>query len=243
MTKNTSIPAQTKFGKFKAKILNRFYGEPMKDMKLICITGTSGKVEVANFVHEILRCAGHPVAILAQEDPIKITTLYKFLSVAWKGGSNYAIVTAPAESIKKDVFHNLPIHIAALTNLAPTEPDNESTSESTSAESLLFQGNPDFVILNHDDAHYADFADFAGSQGTITYGKDRFSNVRITHSKLYKLGSEATLTIGGTNFTVATFLNGEPAVSYMAAAAAIADTLHVIPDKIAEGIANYDPAD
>ena len=241
MVNNTPAPAQTKTGKIKAKLLSKYYGNPIKDMKLICITGTTGKVEVANFVHEILKCAGHPVSILAQEDPIKITTLHKFLSTSWKGGANYVIVTAPAESIEKDVFYSLPLHVVALTNFVPAGLNDESASEYTSGESILFKMDPEFVILNHDDAHYADFSDFAGSKGTITYGNDRFSNVRILNSKLYKLGSEATISIGNTNFTVASFLNGETSVSYMAAAAAIADALHVIPEKIAEGIANYDP--
>ena len=55
------------------------------------------------------------------------------------------------------------------------------------------------------------------------------------------MGAEAELAIGNTNFTVATFLTGEPVISYMAAAAAIADALHITPAKIEEGIANYDP--
>ena len=47
--------------KIKAKLLNTYYGHPLKDMKLICITGTAGKVEVAHYVYEILKAAGHPV--------------------------------------------------------------------------------------------------------------------------------------------------------------------------------------
>lgn len=241
MTSNTTTPANTKTGKLKAKFLDAFYGHPIKDMKLICITGTTGKVEVANYVHEILKSAGHPVAILASEDSIKIGALHKFLSTAWKAGSNYVVVTAPAESIQKDVFYNLPVHIAALTNFVPAGLNDPSSSEYVSGESTLFKMEPDYVVLNRDDSHYADFSDFAGRQGTLTYGADRFSNVQIVRSKLYKMGAEATLAIGNVNFTVATFLNGETSVSYMAAAAAIADALHITPEKIAEGIANYDP--
>ena len=65
--------------------------------------------------------------------------------------------------------------------------------------------------------------------------------MQIVKSQLYKKGAEASLAIGNTEFTVATFLTGEPVVSYMAAATAIADALHITPEKIAEGIANYDP--
>ena len=101
--------------------------------------------------------------------------------------------------------------------------------------------NPDYVVLNRDDSHYQDFTSFAGREATLTYGSDRFSNIQIVRSKLYKMGTEAELAIGNTNFTVASFLTGEPIVSYMAAAAAIADALHIAPEKIEEGIANYDP--
>ena len=226
---------KTKLSTLKAKFFGAYYGHPIKDMKLICVAGANGKVEVANFVHEILKCAGQPVAILASENEIKIGSLHKFLSSAWKVGSNYVIVTAPAKSIEKGVFYGLPIHIAALTN------SEDGSAEHPNADSELFQMSPDFVILNRDDAKYQNFADFAGTSGTITYGSDRFSNIQIEHSKLYKKGSEANLAIGNVHFTVASFLSGEPTISYLAAATAIADALHVTPEKITEGIANYDP--
>lgn len=233
--------AKTKTGKLKAKVLSTYYGHPIKDMKLICIAGTAGTVEVANYVHEILKAAGQPVAILASVSPIKVHALHKFLSTAWKAGANYVVVTAPAKSLEKDVFIDLPIHIAAMTNFVPASLNAESSTEYAGSETALFNMNPDYVILNRDDANYQDFTEFAGREGTVTYGSDRFSNIQIVKSKLYPKGTEAELAIGNTNFTVATFLTGEPFVSYMAAAAAIGDALHVTPEKIAEGIANYDP--
>ena len=237
----TGKSANTKTGKLKAKLLSTYYGHPIKDMKLICVTGTAGTVEVANYVHEILKAAGQPVAILASESPFKVGALHKFLSTAWKAGANYVVVTAPAKSLEKDVFIGLPVHIAALTNFVPASLDAPSAKEYVSGEETLFNMEPDFVILNRDDANYQDFTHFAGREGTITYGSDRFSNIQISNSKLYRKGTEAELMIGSSNFTVATFLTGEPYVSYMAAATAIGDALHITPEKIAEGIANYDP--
>ena len=226
--------------KIKAKLLNTYYGHPLKDMKLICITGTAGKVETANYVYEILKAAGQPVEVLASEDSIKMSALHKFLSQSWKSGANYVIVTAPAEAIERDVFYDLPIHIAAMTNFVPAGLNSPSADEYTGAEQNLFKMSPDYVVLNRDDRNYADFEKFAGVKGTLTYGSDRFSTVQILSSKLYKKGAEANLVIGTTHFTVATFLTGEPVVSYMAAATAIADALHISPEKITEGIANYE---
>ncbi|MBQ9029725.1 hypothetical protein IJ114_03095 [Candidatus Saccharibacteria bacterium] len=225
--------------KFRAKFLDTYYGHPMKDMKLIAITGTAGKVEVAHFVHEILRAAGQPVAIMASESNIKVSSLHKFLSKAWKAGANYVVVTAPAEALEGDVFYGLPVHVAAITNYMDASIAEQPVETYVEASETLFKMEPDYVILNRDDKHYPELSSFAGQKGTLTYGRDKFSNIQIEGSTLYKKGVEAELAIGTTRFTVASFLTGEPVVSYMAAATAIADALHVTPEKISEGIANY----
>ena len=230
MAKEEAKSAKTKTGKLKAKLLDTYYGHPAKDMKLILISGASDKVEVANFVHEILKSAGQPVAILASEQEIKVGALHKFLSTAWKAGSNYCVITAPDASLKNDTFYGLPVHVAALTN-----------SSSSRDEQILFKMNPKYVVINRDDANFEDFSNFAGSEGTILYGNDRSAHIAILRSKVYKYGTEASLSIGNNSFTVASFLTGENTVSNMAAAAAIADALHITPEIISEGIANYDP--
>ena len=100
----------------KAKLLKSYYGNPVKDMKLIAITGTTGKTTVAHYVHEILKAAGEQVAVLASDQPFKMGMLHKFLSDAWKAGANYVVVTMPAESLGDNVFYGLPVHVAAMTN-------------------------------------------------------------------------------------------------------------------------------
>ncbi|MBR3366131.1 hypothetical protein IKG48_03380 [Candidatus Saccharibacteria bacterium] len=225
--------------KFRAKLLDTYYGHPLKDMKLVAITGTTGKVETAHFVHEILRAAGQPVAIMASESNIKVSALHRFLSKAWKAGANYVVVTAPAEALASDVFYNLPVHIAAITNYMDASIAEIPAEDYVEAGKTLFNMDPDYVVLNRDDKHYPELQVFAGQKGTLTYGRDKFSNIQIEESTLYKKGVEAELAIGTTKFTVASFLTGEPIVSYMAAATAIADALHITPEKISEGIANY----
>lgn len=231
MAKDEAKSTKINTSKIKAKLLNAYYGNPSKDMKLICITGAAGKVEVANFVHEILKAAGQPVAILASEEEIKIGALHKFLSTAWKAGSNYCVITAPVKSLENDAFYGLPIYVTAITN-----------SSDSHGEAKLFKMRPNFVVINHDDASFEELSNFAGTDATISYGNDRSSNIEIIRSKGYKYGTEADLTIGNTSFNVASFLTGDNVASYMAAATAIADALHITPEKIAEGIANYDPA-
>ena len=103
----------------------------------------------------------------------------------------------------------------------------------------LFDMDPENVVLNYDDLNYETFKDFKGKKRTITYGHAS-SDVKILSSKLYKKGTVVTISTNSEIRTYATFVPGETAVSYMAAAVAIAELLDIKTDTIIEGIANYD---
>lgn len=226
--------------KLKAKILKSYYGNPMKDMKLIAITGTTGKTTVAHYVHGILKAAGEQVAVLASDQPFKIGMLHKFLSDAWKAGANYVIVTVPAEGLRDNVFYGLPVTVAAMTNFVTAGLNDISPDEYLENEKTLFDMKPEIVILNHDDLNYDTFAEFKGTSETLTFGQSS-ADVKILNSKLYNKGTEATVSVASEIMTLATFVPGETAVSYMACAAAIAHGLKVANEKIADGIADYNP--
>ena len=226
----TSKLTGSRAGRIKVRLLKTYYGNILKDMRIICITGTTGKSVVAHYVYHILKEANEKVAILASEDEIKVGTLYKFFSDAWKAGADYCIITTPAHSLKKDVFYQLPVYLAALT-----------PAEYAAAENTLFSLNPEYVVLNRDDSNFLEFSQFKGKQGTFTYGSDHYSDTKIERRTLYRKGSEATLNIEGHRFSVASFLTGEPNISYMAAAATIAHLMHLSEDQIINGISNFDP--
>lgn len=226
--------------KVKAKILKSYYGDPVKDMKLIAITGTTGKVIVAHYVHEILRASGEQVAVLASDQPFKMSMLHKFLSDAWKAGANYVVVTVPAEGLRDNIFYGLPVNVAAMTNFITSGLKDMEPEEYLKNEKTLFDMKPDVVVLNSDDLNYNTFSEFKGTKETLTFGQSG-ANVKILNSKLYPKGTEATLSIKSGIISVATFVAGEMAVSYMACAAAIASGLGISTDNIIDGIAEYNP--
>lgn len=247
MEKRTDSKAKNKKGglraktqKIKAGILKSYYGNPMRDMKLIAITGTAGKVVVAHYVHEILRGSGEQVAVLASDQPFKLSVLHKFLSDAWKAGANYVVVTVPASTLRDNIFYGLPIHIAAMTNFTTSSLKDMTADEYLDCEKSLFSMKPEVVVLNHDDLNYDTFADFKGTKETIIYGQTG-GDVKILNSKLYPKGTEATLSVKSEVISVATFVPGETATSYMACATAIAEALNIKTDKIIDGIAEYNP--
>lgn len=232
---------KSKSQKIKAKLLKSYYGNPTKDMKLVAITGTTGKTTVAHFMHEILRATGEQVAVLASDQPFKMGMLHKFLSDAWKAGANYVIVTVPAEGLRDNIFYGLPVTVAAMTNFVTAGLADMEPKEYIDCEKTLFDMKPEIVVLNHDDLNYSTFAEFKGTKKTITFGQSS-SDVKVLNSKLYPKGTEATLSMTSEIVSVATFVPGETAVQYMACAAAIAEGLGVSTEKIIDGIANYEPA-
>ena len=100
--------------------------------------------------------------------------------------------------------------------------------------------SPEIVVLNSDDKNYEDFSEFKGTKETISFGQSG-ADVKILNSKLYPKGTEATLSIKSEVISVATFIAGETAVSYMACAAATASGLGFSTDNIIDGIAEYNP--
>jgi UDP-N-acetylmuramoyl-L-alanyl-D-glutamate--2,6-diaminopimelate ligase len=226
--------------KLKAKVLKSYYGNPMRDMKLVAITGTTGKVVVAHYVHEILKSAGEQVAVLASDQPFKMGMLHKFLSDAWKAGADYVVVTVPAEGLRDNTFYGLPVHVAAMTNFVTAGLHDMDPEEYLENEKTLFDMKPEVVVLNQDDTNYDTFSEFKGVKKTITFGLSS-SDVKILNSKLYAKGTEATVSVKSEITTLATFVPGEIAVSYMACAAAIADGLGISLEHIVNGIAEYQP--
>ena len=239
-SKNKKGGLKARGQKLKAGILKSYYGNPMKDMKLIAITGTTGKVTVAHFVHEILRASGEQVAVLASDQPFKLGMLHKFLSDAWKAGANVVIVTVPAETLRDNVFYGLPIHVAAMTNFVTSSLKDMTADEYLEDEKTLFDMKPEIVLLNHDDVNFEAFEDFKGTKSTLDYGQTGH-DIKILNSKLYAKGTEATLSIKSEIIPVATFVPGETAVSYMACAAGIAEALGIKPEHIINGIAEWMP--
>jgi len=225
--------------KIKAKLLKSYYGNPIKDMKLIAITGTTGKTVVAHYVHEILKATGEQVAVLASDQPFKMGMLHKFLSDAWKAGANYVIVTVPAEGLRNNVFYGLPVEVAAMTNFVTAGLEDMTPEEYIDTEKTLFDMKPNMVVLTHDDLNYSTFSDFKGVKKTLDFGMTG-TGVKILNSKLYAKGTEATLSIHSEIVTAASFIPGETTVSYMACAVAIGVALGIEMDKILDGIANYE---
>lgn len=237
-TKKSGI--KPKLQKAKAKLFAKYYSDPAKDIKIIAVTGDTGRDITAHYLQNILSSRDPKTGLII--DPKTTSELYKQLYKIWRTGADHAVISVESSALANHLFYGLPIHIAILTD--STEPKSivmNPVIPSEEAKAILFNTQPYFSILNRDDANYETFSKFPTKTAAFSYGHERDSDLRINRFKLYKQGTEANLVYGNEKFDVATYVTGESAAHYMAAAALAALALDFNTDAIIDGIADYEP--
>lgn len=223
-----------KIQKVKAKFFATYYSNPAKDLKVIAVTGEQGRATTGHYIQEIIKARDPKVGLIV--DPESTSSLYKQLFKVWRSGTDHVVITAPSQAIANHLFYQLPFFAIVVTNTSTTDAQDDEI------KSILFNKEPYFAILNHDDPNYSLFSSFPSKSATLSYGHQADAGLRINRSKLYKMGTEANLVFQNEKFDVATYLTGEENVNYMAAAALTGLAIGLDTDAIVDGIANYEPA-
>ena len=247
---------EANYRKTRLAVLNHYYGKPIKDLKVIAITGTNGKTTTANYINEILKEDGKKTAMFttalieidgkrklndynATVPPVSV--LQKFFAAAKRAKVDYVVLEATSHALHQHKLDNVPFYMAIMTNLTQDHLDYHKDMESyAKAKGIMFAGEPKYIVLNRDDEWFEFYNKFNAQDLKITYGKDKSSTVRISDIKLYKKGTEAKIVADKERFEVATSLPGEFNAYNMAAAIAAASLLDVDPPEIQEGIANLE---
>lgn len=233
---------KSKVQKVKAKFAAAYYGNPSKDMKVVAVTGANGKATVARFVQEILKATDPKVGLIeGTEKPLTVGSLQKQMSKSWRAGANHVVVAVSPDDLRNQAFDGVPVHMVVMADSLGTEDSQETGGNYDLVKSMLFEGEPDYAVLNYDDPYFEYVEKYPVKKGALSYGADKNADTWVSRAKLYKKGSEATLTQDNSGFDVATYVTGEDAVPYMAAAATAGLLLGADIDAIVDGIANYEP--
>jgi UDP-N-acetylmuramyl tripeptide synthase len=239
-TKKKSGGIKPKLQKAKAKMLATYYSNPAKDIKIIAVTGDNGRDVTAHYLQNVLLTRDDKTGLII--DPKSTSDLYKQLYKIWRTGADHAVISVDSTGLANHLFYGLPIYVAVLTDTnEPKTITTIPTIPATDAQSILFNTQPSFSILNHDDPNYDLFAKYPAKTAVLTYGHESYCDLCINRVKLYKQGTESNFTYRGTKFDVATYVIGEPSTHYMAAAALAAFALDFSKDAIVDGIADYEP--
>lgn len=241
----------------RVKVVSARYGHPAKSLRVIAVTGTNGKTTTVNFLNEILKEAGKKTAMFStavievagkrQTNSYNATVapvahMQRFFLQAKRAGVDYVVMEFPSHAIHQHKLRGVPVEMAIMTNLTQDHLDYHKTMESyAEVKGRLFADEPKYIVLNRDDEWFDYYDKFRASGQKITYGTHAEAEAHIDRVKLYRKGSEATVTIDHqTKLELATALPGEFNVYNMTAAVAAAYLLGIPLNAIVEGVANLE---
>jgi UDP-N-acetylmuramoyl-L-alanyl-D-glutamate--2,6-diaminopimelate ligase len=180
---------------------HKFYNNPSEKIKVIGITGTTGKTTVAYLIRAILEAAGNKVGMLGtisysigtREIPALMTTpesyeIAGYLAEMASQGLGYAVMEVSSHSLVQNRVHDIKFASAVFTNLGRDHLDFHKTVEGyRNAKSILFRklSSESKAVLNDDDSSSVYFESLTKAK-VLKYGlkgKSEF-NAEIKSSSL-----------------------------------------------------------
>lgn len=245
------------YRKNRARALSARYGHPARHLRVIGVTGTNGKTTTVNYLNEILKESGYKTAMFstatievagdAKRNDLNATVastarMQQFFRDAKRAHVDFVVMEFPSHAIHQYKLYGVPVEMAIMTNLTQDHLDYHKTMEAyAEVKGRLFAGEPKYIVLNRDDEWFDYFNQFHAGSQKITYGEYKDAEAHIDKVKLYRKGTEATVTIDHqTKLELATNLPGEFNVYNMTAAVAAAYLLGVKLTDIVEGVANLE---
>lgn len=245
------------YRKTRVKAVSARYGNPAKGLRVIAVTGTNGKTTTCCYINQILKQAGHKTAmfttaLIEVADETKLNDLnatvattarmQQFFADARKAKVDFVVLEITSHALHQHKLDGVPIEAAVMTNLTQDHLDYHKTMENyAAAKGKLFSQEPRYIVLNRDDEWFEYFDKFTASEQKMTYGTHDEAEAKITKTKLFKKGSEATVVFDHqTELEMATHLPGEFNIANMTAAASVCYLLGVNTQDIIAGAADVE---
>ncbi|MDD4110608.1 MAG: UDP-N-acetylmuramoyl-L-alanyl-D-glutamate--2,6-diaminopimelate ligase [Clostridia bacterium] len=143
-----------------------FFGNPIKDLKLIAITGTNGKTTTSFLIRSILESAGKSVGLIGTQGAYignqyfetNLTTpdpqvLHKILRTMVNNKIEYVVMEVSAHSLALEKLEGICFDVGVFTNFTQDHLDYFKTMDNYKETKLkLFNGNLiKNAVLNFDD--------------------------------------------------------------------------------------------
>jgi UDP-N-acetylmuramoyl-L-alanyl-D-glutamate--2,6-diaminopimelate ligase len=211
-------------------------GYPSRSLTMVGVTGTNGKTTVTALVGSILDHAGIPTGVIGTLDGARTTpeapVLQRLLAEHRDGGRRAVAMEVSSHGLAEHRVDSIVFDVAAFTNLSRDHLDHHHTmDEYFEAKAGLFD-RARVAVVNVDDPWGRRLA------GQV----DRVPVVEVRRAD----AGEITLSAGSSSFrwrdrTVTIPLAGMFNVENALMAAAVAASLGVDTDQIAEGLAGVSP--
>src|SRR3989344_6552888 len=197
------------------------YGFPSRSMKVIGVTGTSGKTTTVEFLHAIFSAAGHKTAsmsglrfkVLDKEEPnlLKMTMpgrfrVQRFLADSHRAGAEYVFLEVTSEGITQFRHKFIKFYAALLTNLSPEHIESHGGFENyREAKAKLFKIAP-VHVLNGDDENFNFFNGLKAKKKVVfkfsDYPQDLKINLAGDFNKMNAVAAVAFAKSEGINLEV-----------------------------------------
>jgi len=234
----------------------RFYNDPCKYIELIGITGTNGKTTTTYLIESILSVSGAIPGVIGTINsrfkgdvrPSSVTTpesldLMRLIREMTDGGVSHVIMEVSSHALDQRRTGVCPFTVGVFTNFTRDHLDYHHTMEEYfQAKSRLFRGlikdrdgRKGVAVINMDDPK-GEVLRTISETDVITYGMDQRWDVRATDVSTDTTGLKAVIITPKGKISITSSLIGMINIYNILAAAAVAISLNIDLDNIAEGI-------
>ena len=233
-----------------AVLCGNHFGNPARRLKLVGVTGTSGKTTVTFLIKSILQQAGKKVGLMGtihneiegMEFPAKHTTpdpyqLHAMLARMAEAGCEYAVMEASSHALDQHRLDGCVFEAGVFTNFSQDHLDYHGTMENYFAAKKKLFSIARTAVVNLDDPKGEELAKELGP-GVITFSVARDDAI-LTAKNISSTVRGSSFLIVGEQIIERTrvAMPGRFSVSNAMAAAAACYALGLAPEDIAKGLA------
>lgn len=231
-----------------AKIAATFYGHPAKRLRIVGVTGTSGKTSTTYMLKSIFEYAGSRVGLIGticnmigkEVLPTERTTpesadLQALLAKMLKAGVDTVVMEVSSHSLYLDRVYEIQFAGSIFTNLTQDHLDFHGDFEHyRDAKAILFK-NSLHSAINLDDSYGAFMCDVAAGE-VKTFGINTRADVMAKNMELSTDGSRFVMAIDGTQLPIMMKIPGLFTVYNALGAIALSFMLEIDMINIKQGL-------
>lgn len=240
------------------KLAAKFYDYPAKKMRMIGVTGTSGKTSCTQFMAAILHDLNMPCGVigtlgnglygkiqpgnLTTPDPI---TLQKTLAEFVKEGASITAMEVSSHSLDQGRVSGIEFDVGIFTNLSRDHLDYHETMEKYGAVKKKLFNQSYYAVINADDAFGREIIDSfkeTNRQYVLTYSsKKPTADIHANHIQFNHSGMKATIVTPWSAVNLESNLVGEFNLNNLLSVIAALGILDIPLNSVIKGIKNLHP--
>lgn len=193
-------------------MLNKYYDYPLKDIKLIGVTGTDGKTSTVSILSNMTDCASIGTNGFIYRDKIielnnttpSLDKLFYLFNIARNNNIKYIFMEVSSESYLTNRIPGLKFDIGVLTNITVDHLDKHKTFDNYFKCKMEVFKNSKYSIINSDCNYYNDILNYLDSYST--YGNN--GDIKLVNYELFSNYTNITFSYNNQEYHIKSSLIG-----------------------------------